>query len=280
MRSLRLIPLVFAASAAFAQPKLSFDRVALHQFEDGPVLAPTYEFVPGETAYFSCRITGYRTAKNGDQQSVKLTWQMRELDPSGVPLDKDRSGKIEDTVLPQDKDWKPKFLVSFVIPGFVPTGTYHIPVKVKDEIAGTEISTDLPFQVAGHSVEPSDTLVARNFQFLRAEDDRVPMHPAVYHPGDTLWARFEITGYKFGDGNHFSVSYGLAILNAQGEQLFAQPDAASEDKASFYPQRYVPGVLSLNLDRNVAKAAYTLVVTIHDKVGNQTWDLKQPFQVE
>ena len=271
---------LLAAAPLWAQPKLAFDRVALHQFEDGPVLAPTYEFVPGETAYFSCRITGYQLAKNDEQQSVKLSWQMRVLDPSGVPLEKDKSGRIEDAVLPQDKDWKPKVLASFIIPGFVPTGTYHIPVKLKDEVAGTEISTDLSFQVHGHNVQTSDTLVARNFQFLRAEDDKVPMRSPIYHPGDMLWARFDITGYKLGEGNHLSVSYGLAILNASGEQLFAQPDAASEEKDSFYPQRYVPGVLSVSLDRNVAKAGYTLLVTIRDKVGNQTWELKQPFQVE
>ncbi len=272
--------MLFAAAAVHGQPKLAFDRVALHQFEDGPVLGPDYEFVPGETVYFSCRITGFRVAKSDEKETVNLSWQVRALDPAGVPLDKDRSGKIQDTVLPQDKEWKPKFLVSFIIPGFVASGTYHIPVKVKDEVAGTEISTDLPFRVHGHDVQPSDTLVARNFMFLRAEDDRVPLHPAIYHPGDTLWARFDITGFKYGEGNRFSVSYGLAILNASGEQLFAQPEAASDEKASFYPQRYVPGVLSLNLDKNVAKGTYTLVVTIQDKVGNQTREMKENFQVE
>ncbi len=270
----------FAASILCAQPKLALDRVALHQFEDGPVLAPDYEFVPGETAYFSCRIAGYRVAKADEHESVKLTWQMRMLDPGGVPIEKDKSGKIEDTVLPQDKEWKPKFLATFVIPGFAPSGAYRIPVKVKDEVAGTEISTELAFRVHGHDVQPSETLVARNFQFFRAEDDRTPMRQPVYHPGDMLWARFDITGYKLGENNRFSISYGLAVLNAEGEQLFAQPDAASDEKESFYPQRYAPGVLSLSLNQNVAKANYILLVTIHDKVGNQTFELKQPFQVE
>ena len=276
----RLTLLLFAAASLWAQPKLAFDRVALHQFEDGPVLAPTYEFVAGETVYFSARITGYRLAKSDDQQSVKLAWHMRFLDPTGIPLEKDKSGRIDDLVLPQDKDWRPKFLATFIIPGFVPTGTYHIPVNLKDEIAGVEINTDLPFRVHGHDVQLSDTLVARNFQFLRSEDDRAPMRPAVYHPGEMLWARFDITGYKLDPNNHFSVSYGLAILNASGEQLFAQPDAASEEKDSFYPQRYVPGVLSVSLNAGVVKAGYILLVTIHDKVGNQSFEIKQPFQVE
>lgn len=277
----RFIPVVaIFAGGACAQTRLEFDRVALHQFEDGPVLDAAYEFVPGETAYFSCRIAGYRTAEKDDQKNVKLAWSMRVLDPAGVPLEKDRSGRIEDRVLPEDKEWKPKFLASFIVPGFAPSGMYHIPVTVKDEIAGVEISRDLTFRVRGHEVESSETLTARNFQFLRAEDDTVPMKPAVYHPGDMLWAKFDITGYKFAEGNRFSVDYGLAIFDADGKQLFAQPEAASDSKESFYPQRYVPGALSLSLDRNVAPAPYTLVVTIRDKVGNQNVEIKQPFQVQ
>ncbi len=269
----------FSALLLCAQPKLAVDA-ALHQFEDGPILSPEYQFVPGETAYFSCRITGYRTLKKDETQTVKLTWQLRMLDPSSIPIDKDQAGVIEDHVLPQDKDWKPKFLASFIVPGFTPSGTYHVLAKVTDETAATEVTSDLTFRVRGRTVQPSETLLTRDFVFVRAEDDQVPMRDAVYHPGDMLWARFDITGYKLGENNRFSVDYGLAILNAAGAQLFAQPEAAQESKESFYPQRYVPGVLSLSLDPNVPKASYTLVVTVRDKVGNQTWETRQPFRVE
>lgn len=270
---------IFTVLTLGAQSKLALDST-LHQFEDGPILSPDYQFVPGETAYFRCLVTGYRTLKKDDLQSVKLTWQLRMLDPSGVPIEKERSGVIEEGVLPQDKDWKPKFLASFIVPGFAPTGNYHVQVKVKDEIAATEVNSELTFRVRGHTIEPSETLATRDFVFVRAEDDQVPMHPAVYHPGDKLWAKFDITGYKFSGQNAFSVDYGLAILNEAGAQVFAQPDAASESKESFYPQRYVPGVLSLSLDPNVPKASYTLVVTVRDKIGNQAWETRQPFRVE
>jgi hypothetical protein len=280
LRAVSSFAFVFLASLLAAQPKLAIDRIALHQFEDGPVLAPDYQFVPGETAYFSCRLAGYATLKKDEKQTVNLSWTMRMLDPSGVPIRQNLSGNIQDEVLPQDKDWKPKFLASFVVPGFAPTGIYHIPVKVKDEVAGTEVSADLTFKVQGHDVTPSDTLTARNFAMLRAENDQFPMRNPVYRGGDRLWARFDIVGYKFGEGNKFSVSYGLAILDSTGKQLFAQPDAASDSRESFYPQRYVPGVLSLSLDPNVAKTNYTLVVTIEDKIGNQKFEIKQPFAVE
>jgi hypothetical protein len=260
--------------------QVTIDRLALHQFEDGPVLAANYEFVPGETVHFSCRIAGYHIVRNEQEQSVKLAWQMRVLDPSGVPIEKERSGRIEDKLLPQDKSWFPKFLSSFVIPAFAPGGTYRITVKIADEGGNTEAASELAFPVRGHIVAPSDTLVTRNFLFLRAEDDRRGMSQAVYHPGETLWARFDITGYKFGDGNRFSVDYGLAVLRATGEQLFAQPAAAADANQSFYPQRYVPGMLSLTLDQNVPKGSFILLVTVRDKIGDQSWETKQPFEIE
>jgi hypothetical protein len=267
-------------AAANAQTKhLAVERIALHQVEDGPILANTYEFIPGETAYFSCRLTGYQAAKKDDDLVVKLSWEMRMLDPAGVPIEKDKSGRIEDVILPQDKNWMPKFLANFTVPSYAPGGTYHVPVKIKDEVGGTEVSAEVTFKVRGHEVQPSDTLVARNFMFLRGEDDRAGMREAVYHPGTMLWARFDITGFKYGDKNRFAVDYGLAVLRESGEKLFEQPIAAEDSKESFYPQRYVPGMLSLTLDQNVAKGSYILVVTVRDKVGNQTFEVRQPFQV-
>lgn len=268
------------AACAFAQTKLSVERLALHQIEDGPILAANYEFVPGETAHFSCRIAGFQTAKKDESRAVKLSWTMRVLDPDGVPVEKDKSARIDETLTSRDNNWVPKFIETFAVPSFAPSGKYHVRIALTDEIAGSEAAGELEFLVRGHTVEPSQALAVRNFKFVRAEDDQVAMRQPVYRPGDTLWAKFDITGYKLGENHKFSVDYGLAILNAAGEQIFAQPDAASESRESFYPQRYVPGALSLHLDANVVKAAYTLVIVVHDKLGDQTEQSKQPFEVQ
>ena len=119
----------------------------------------------------------------------------------------------------------------------------------------------------------------RNFRFLRNEDDALPLRPATYRPGTTLWAKFDIAGYQFGEKNKLSVSYGLAILGPDGKQLFVQEEAASEEKESFYPQRWVPGGLSLNLDKNVAPANYTLVVMVRDKLKGESTELRELFEV-
>ena len=72
----------------------------------------------------------------------------------------------------------------------------------------------------------------------------------------------------------------MAVLDAAGEQKFSQPDAAADSNESFYPQRYVPGALSLSLDKNVSKGSYTLVLTVRDKMGNQSWESRHKFQVQ
>lgn len=276
---------VLSAVAAFglwaqAPPKLAIERLMLQQYEDGDPLPAGYEFVPGETAYFSCRIAGFLSEQKDESRAVRLTWHLRILDPDGVPIDKDRSGVIQESLSSQDKNWTPKFLSSFLVPAFAPSGSYKIPVEIEDAISHQQVSGQLTFRVRGHDVQPSETLALRSFRFLRAEDDQVPMQPAVYTPGDTLWAKFDIVGFKFGDANHFSVDYGLAILNAAGEPVFSQPVAASDEHQSFYPQRYVPGAISLHLDATVVKAPYTLLLTVHDKISHQTFESRQPFEVK
>jgi hypothetical protein len=271
-----LVPLARLASAAVAP-----ERLALHQFEDGPVLPPNHTFLPGETVYFSCRVMGFQLASGPDEQRfVKLSWHLETHDPAGIPLEKPASGRIEQQVFTQDKNWLPKFLHSFAVPPYAIGGTYRISVSVKDEVSGSEFATRLEFPVRGRPVEPSDVLTGRNLHFLRTEQDGPPLDPAVFHPGETMWARFDITGYKFGANNRYSVEYGLAVLKESGEQVFAQPGAASDSEESFYPQRYVPGALSLNLNPDVPLGNYVLVVTMEDKIGGQRAEVRGDFRIE
>ena len=253
----------------------------MQEFEDGPLLPASYEFLPGEAAHFICRLGGYQIDKTDeDNQRVKLSWKVEVFDPAGIPLEKPKSGTIEGRVLPEDKNWVPKFLAGFMIPPFAPSGDYKVSVQAKDEVGSGELHADLVFHVRGHDAQPSSTLIVRNFHFQRGETDSLALREPVYRAGDMLWARFDIVGYKLGDNNRYSVDYGLAVEDSAGKRLFAQPEAAAESHESFYPQIVVPGQLSLSLAKNVVPAAYTLVVTVHDKIGNQTWEERREFQVQ
>lgn len=273
--------LLLLAEALPGAAKLSFERLALHQYDDGPLMPASHEFLPGETVWFSARMAGFESRPAGDNREVKLSWRAGLQDPAGTPVEPPKSGRIEDSLRPQDKDWVPKFIVSFLLPSFIPGGTYHIPVTVRDELADAEIMGDVEVHVRAEKFEPSTEFVIRNLHFYRTETDAEALRaPAVYKPGSTLWARFEIVGYKFEANNKFSVDYGLAVLNSEGKELFAQPEAAADSKESFYPQLRVPGALSLRLDSNVAAATYTLVVTARDKIGGQTAEQRGEFRVE
>ena len=71
--------------------------------------------------------------------------------------------------------------------------------------------------------------MVRNFRFLRTEEDAEPLKIASYRPGDTVWARFDITGYKMGPGNQRDVAYTLTVTRADGK-LFLPPGEPTVDK--------------------------------------------------
>jgi len=264
-----------------AAPSLKIDRLALHQFEDGTLLDRDYEFLPGETAFFSCRLDNYAVDENDEQhRKVKLAWKLEVRDSSGVLLVEPAQGRIDTELLKEDTDWLPKFLKTFIVPGFALSGEYRITVRVHDEVAGSEVAGELKFRVKGRAVEPSGVLAVRNFGFLASEDDTSGMRQPIYHAGGMGWARMDVTGYKFTENNRFSVVFGMALEDSEGKPLFTQPEAGGASNESFYAQRYVPGTLTLNLDKDVAPGMYTLLITVRDEIGNQRVELREPFRVQ
>jgi hypothetical protein len=279
----RIFVTLIAPPVLLAQgPKLEVVQAAFHQYEGGPPLAANYEFFPGDTAFLTFRVAGFRTKEKGDDEVLDLSYQIDALDPDGVKLREPVSGKLSGEVTAEDKKskWTPLAQYEVLVPPAASSGTYRVAIKVKDQIGGGTFETDVPFRVRARNVEPSDTLVARNFRFLRSEMDMKPLAAAVYRPGDTVWARFDITGYKFGENNKLSIDYGLTVLRESGKELYRQEIAAQEDRQSYYPQRHIPGSLSLSLTKDLSKGPYTIVLMIRDHIGQQSYETKQVFQVE
>ncbi len=103
---------------------------------------------------------------------------------------------------------------------------------------------------------------------------------AAYRPGDAVWARFDMTGYKLGDKNQVDIEYGLTVLREDGSVAYKQPDAATQTIQTFYPQRYQPGELSLNLAKDQPLGKYTIVLDVEDHVGKQMYETRETFSVE
>jgi len=251
--------------------------------EDGAPEASDEDFVPGETVYFSCQAEAYRKTDKPDdygKQNISLKFQIEVRDKSGALLKPVEEGKIETTVTQEDKDWKPKLRDTIVVPPLADSGEYTVMVKLSDELAKAAVEKTAVFHIKGRDVAPSDTLVVRNFRFLRNEDDAKPLPVAAYRPGDSVWARFDMTGYKFGEKNQVDIEYGLTVLGEDGSVAYTEPQAANQKIQTFYPQRYQPGELNLNLGKEQPLGKYTIVLAVRDNLGRQMYETRETFSVE
>lgn len=275
---------ILAAALGMAAPedkKLAIVRPLLSQMEDGAPVSSGFEFLPGETIHFSCQVEGFKKLEDkSEEDKILLTYQVEARDSRGVLLQAQQEGKEGGTVTAEDKKWMPKIRESIVIPPLAESGEYAILVKVRDEMAQATAEARVAFTVKGPDIAPSDTLVVRNFRFLRTEEDGKALQVAAYRPGDPVWARFEMTGYKLGEANQFDIEYGLQVLRVDGSVTYSQPQAAGGKEQTFYPQRYQPGVLNLNLAKDQKPGEYTIVLTVRDNLGKQSYETRQTFSVE
>jgi hypothetical protein len=174
----------------------------------------------------------------------------------------------------------PKIRHDFLIPPLADSGEYTVALSVSDELASTSTRRELKFRVRGQDVAPSDTLVVRNFRFLRDDRDGPGLHPPAYRPGDAVWVRFAITGYRLGEKNRFHVAYGVEVLRASGASLYSAPQAADEQEETYYPKRYVLGSFNLQLTPDISKGDYTVVLRVRDALGSQEHEARHVFTVE
>ncbi len=265
-----------------AAARLEIVQPALHQYEGGPALTGAVEFFPGDTVFLSFRVSGFELVEKANEESLALEYEIDALDPQGVRLQEKVGGKVSAVVRPEDKraKWLPLVDYSVLVPSAAPPGEYRLALAVRDLNSGAEARRDVTFRVRGRYVEPSETLVVRNFRFYRSEVDTRPLEVPAYRPGDTLWARFDITGYKLGPNNRFSIDYGLSVLSESGRVLYTQEVAAADERESYYPERYTQGSLSLSLTRDLAKGTYTILLTVRDHLGDQTYQVRQNFFVD
>jgi hypothetical protein len=253
-------------------------RAAISDSDGGPPNAATAGYRPGDSLFFTCRIAGY--SKDKDEQ-VRLVYSVQAADPKNIALTEAAKGKINAEVTPQDKEWLPKVETSISLPPMLFAGEYKIVVKVDDLIAKTSTELAVPFRVRGREdIRPGDTLSVQAFRFLRNEDDTRAAERAAYVPGDHLWAKWDITGFRYGEGNRIDVTYLASVLGPDGKTLWTQPKPAGEQSESFYPRAFVPAEMGIELQAKIKPGDYTLVVQVKDAIGNQTSEIREPFTIE
>ena len=279
---MRAFALLLTLALNAAAPPLAIQATKISQMDGGEAIPERFAFVAGETVFVTFEIAGYHKPPKSDdkQETTKMEYEITALDPAGGLIAPAKTSKIEQELAAEDKDWKPRIHHQFAVPEGAATGTYKVVITVKDGLAKKQVTAEATLPIRGRKLDPSSEIIARNFHFLRTEDEGQPMIQPIYRAGESVWARFDMTGYKYGERNRIDASYGLAVLRASGEKLFEQPEAAGDQSESFYPKRYIPGIISLNLDKTISPGEYTIVLYCRDKVGGKTTESRHVFRVE
>lgn len=272
------IALALLTSAA-AWGQFAIVQPVLAQFDGGPSVGTGFGFGAGESIFLSFDLSGFKPEGDEDLK-LKLAWTCQVFDAGGVAMTGPKRGDVKVDLAPEDKKWRPRVRVELAMPDALPAGTAEIRLTAEDHVAGTKAALAVPFRTRGLNLTGVDKLQPLRFRFLRSEDAMEALTVPAYRQGDVLWARFEIAGYRLGEGNSFQVGYGLEVFRANGESLYKQDEAANEQGKSFYPRRYLGGGLSLQLTKDLAPGEYTIALRIRDGVGKQVSESKHSFRVE
>lgn len=265
-----------------AESSLTIIAAGVQSSEDAPNAPADYPFLPGDFVYFTFQISGFdvQSSQQGQVRTISLTYQITPEDTHGAALAPPTSGAILTELSPEDKNWLPKRRASFLIPSFVAAGEFKIHVSVEDLIGKTSASDDVPFRIGGTQIQPAGSITVQNFHFFRNQNDREPLQIPAYSPGDPVYARFDMTGFKIDAQNRYHLAYGLSVVRPDGKPFIEQPNAAELQAGSFYPAQYVPGILDLKTSTDVPRGEYVITLTVRDLMANSSYDIKKAFSVE
>ncbi|MFN0104439.1 MAG: hypothetical protein ACKV2U_20420 [Bryobacteraceae bacterium] len=263
--------------AAFGQ--LTIVQPVVAQFDGGPSVASGFAFGSGESIFLSFDIAGFKPEGDEDLK-LNLSWQCQAFDAAGIALTAPQKGDVKVDLAAEDKKWRPRVRVELELPQALPAGAAEIRLAAVDHVGAGKAALVVPFRTRGLNLTGIDKLQPLRFRFLRSEESNEPLTVPAYRQGDMVWARFEIAGYRLGEGNAFQVGYGLEVFRANGESLFKQDEAANESGKPVYPRRYLAGVLSLQLTKDLAPGEYTILLRIRDGIGGEQSESKHLFRVE
>lgn len=280
-----LILIPVTAFPQVSKRSLAIINAGVQAEPEAPFVPPSYRFLPGDYVYFTFEITGFYVAQKQDayadtMRRISLSYSVAPEDAAGRPLVSAVTGEIAESLHPEDKNWTPKRRASFLLPSFLASGGYRVHVSVEDALGKAQTSLNVPFSVGGTEIKPSPEISVQNFRFFRNASDNKPLSVPAYSPGDQIFARFDIAGYKLGPKNTYDVAYGLTVFGPDGKPFVEQPNAAEMKSGGFYPAQFVPAALSLTTKRQNARGAYVVVLQARDLIGHKSCEVKQAFTLE
>jgi len=167
--ALLILSAIFPGVASTANSGLAIVDAGVEQAEDAPFVPPDYQFLPGDSVFFTFQIAGFgvQSQDSDEVRRISLTFEITPQDARGVPLAPRNSGDVRVELNPEDKNWMPKREIAFALPAVVGACEYRIHVVVKDLFAKKEVTKDFPFHIGGIAITPSIAITVAHFRFLR-----------------------------------------------------------------------------------------------------------------
>ena len=254
---------------------------ALFEDDDG-FTVPHIDVKAGGEAIMTFRVEGFDRllgkSETGLPESwVRLQYEVEMRDPSGALVEPAKSGNFENLLGPQDDKWRPLIRWSADIPAWAPSGNYPIDIRVRDSLSDQHAEQTATLHVVGETVAPAASFQAQRVEF--ATSDNGPWTPQRYFAlHDEIHVRFKVVGYNISPRNEVWVEQDWEVLDADGKVLVSQPDAVKDQVQNFYPPRYLATTFRLDLE-DPKPGAYTLRITLRDKIGDQTATVESPFNL-
>src|SRR5579872_5487470 len=219
---MRSILLLAVLPACLAAAPFAIVKPVVAQSEGGDALPASFKHGAGETLFFSCNISGF-TKSNENQ--INLAYSVQAFDPKGVPVAEIYNGTSKESVGPEDTEWLPTIETQIVLPDILLPGAYKIVVKAEDLLNKEVADLTVPLEIGGRNVTASPTLILKDFRWFHNEEEQQPMNQPLYHAGNSMFMRFVIAGYKYGEKNKVDVSYTPSLVLESGKTIWSQPEA-------------------------------------------------------
>lgn len=267
------------SQAASGDLRLAF--VAYSRYEGGAALPQPVTFLPGDQVVMRAKIAGFRVAETGFQDfRVNLSYDVSATDARGILIGKLKDGEIKEAVHKEDKDWLPTLDYLFLIPEMAEYGETKIRLRIRDEVSQKEAVFEQTILVNGKRLPVLDSIAVIQFGFYRSQQDASPLPAGVYRPGNTLWVKFDLAGFQVEDNHRFHAECDVQVRDQEGKVLFEQPQALSKEATPEYPQRFLPGIFSLEIKPGTPKGSYSIAVIARDLLSGKTAEAVFPFAID
>lgn len=273
--------LFFRTSVSAAGDSLAIVNAGIEQEDNGARAPHDYQFLPADPLFVVFEISGFQINRNEekDTRSISLNWEVSLVDDAGLPLAPPQSGVVKTGLSPEDKRWLPKRRAQFDLPQLIAAGRYQVHITAKDLLGKTEAAQDIPFLIGGRTIEPSASVGVQHVAFSRTEGGP-PLSVPAYQPGDSVFLRFDLTGFSSSPTREYRIGYRFDILGPDGKVFVHQREPVLLSGTPFYPAAFVPASFAVDTPAKSARGKYTVVLTITDDVSKQSSTDKCEFTLE